>query len=478
MRGFVARQFLSSICSNKKWQEPLFPRAYPQFLLCKKDMILSRLNNGSSVLVCLFTVYVVSKWYPSSAFSASQSPASAVRTASFSAVVEPRGSQATTMERLERLWNDPRPISQVIGNDDDLQRERKDDGDSALPYCLSTGTFEAAGCKFEVLIYPRGILDRADVGTAAAYLKFRPESPGNEADIGWTLRLVDGRTGKALPIFTSGGLPRSADTWSSAMTFTSRFEAADSVGRTADWGASTWSADDIVNSLSGPGTQLKVEGIISLYGVRDGESTFSWPLGQKGALGAIRKAAKESGSRERGQRTFRSGEVIVPTKVAAPDKIKQMEEAGIFPGVDYRVMTISDAGGNAIFSTDRLPTVEERESARLALRPVGWRLNQKKWMERGKKVTDWPVEVPANLLSTSALTRFNFEVRFFQLSAEHNHGVRTSNSEKLFYLVCADIPAATLLSVCPRRVRGFNCHCNRHCARTPCSRGKAIYLIL
>jgi signal peptidase I len=91
--------------------------------------------------------------------------------------------------------------------------------------------------------------------------------------------------------------------------------------------------------------------------------------------------------------------------------MQQMEEAGIYPGVDYRIMTITDRHGKSIFSTDALPTVQVREAARLALRPVGWKLHQQMWDKRGKKIADWPVqvEVEANLLSSSAMTRFNLK---------------------------------------------------------------------
>jgi hypothetical protein len=161
-------------------------------------------------------------------------------------------------------------------------------------------------------------LDRSDVGHAAAYLKFKPTSPGDEADVAWTLQLVSGRSGTALPIFTSGGLPRSNDTWSSAMTFTSRFEAVDSVGRTADWGASTWTARDVAEALTGqPDSHLIVQGNITVFDVRKGELTFAWPPGERGALGAVRKAAKQASSaanQHRTLRSFRAGEVIFEPK--------------------------------------------------------------------------------------------------------------------------------------------------------------------
>lgn len=332
---------------------------------------------------------------------------------SFSATVK-RRSKPTIWERLERLWSDPRPVW-ALGNDDDGgDHLETSDGTAALPYCLSTGEFEAAGCTFECLIYPRGILDRADVGNAAAYLKFKPQAPGEEADVRWTLKLVDGRTQKSLPIVTSGGLPRSNDTWSSAMTFTSGFEAVDSVGRTADWGASAWAAADVSNALlTGKNGSLVVEGNVTVYDFRQGESTFSWPPGERGALGAVSRATKASADKSGGMpRTFRSGEVIVPTQ--ADDKLN---EVGIYPGVDYRVMTISDANGVPLFSTEALPSAQEKENARLALRPVGWKLHQQMWRKRGKKLTDWPVEIEARDLSASSLTRFNLGAFLPRLSS-------------------------------------------------------------
>jgi hypothetical protein len=114
------------------------------------------------------------------------------------------------------------------------------------------------------------------------------------------------------------GLPRSNDTWSSAMTFTSRFEAVDSVGRTADWGASTWTARDVAEVLTGqPYSHLIVQGNITVFDVRKGELTFAWPPGERGALGAVRKAAKQASSaanQHRTLRSFRAGEVIFEPK--------------------------------------------------------------------------------------------------------------------------------------------------------------------
>lgn len=337
-------------------------------------------------------------------------PTNDVITSTFSRNIEvdSRPVEETWQQKLERLWNDPRPVNEALQSVDDRTAEGHFTAET-LPYQLTTGKFSVANQMFEVILYPRGILDSASAGSAAAYLRYHPVIDGDEIDVSWTLRLIDGQTGRSLSLLTSGGLPRSADTWSCAMTFTSRAEGVDSVGRTADWGSSTWLTSSIVDSLVEPGCHLQVEGNITVHDIRREERSIGWPLGTKGALGATLQAVR--GARE-APRSFRSGEVIVPTASLFhqdEETCQILEEAGIYPGVDYRVMTISDADGNKVFSTDSLSTPEKRESAKLALRPVGWKLHQQMWLRKKKKLSDWPVEVEVGRLSPSAgcLSRFS-----------------------------------------------------------------------
>lgn len=355
--------------------------------------------------------------HPAHAFSASvdqQLPtappqpdaAAAVITTSFSRTIQADSQKVeeTWQAKLDRLWNDPRPFTEAF--DDDVVATGNGGAftSETLPYRLTTGTFDIHNQTFECILYPRGILNREAAGSAAAYLRYHAANPGDEVDIDWTLRLIDGRTGEALPLFTSGGLPRSNDTWSSAMTFTSNMERVDSLGRTGDWGSSTWFTNDVVDALGGPGGNLIVEGNATIHGVRSGENSFSFPPGQRGAVGAAIRSVQ--GAREK-PRTFRAGEVVVPTS-QSPGIKNRLEQLGIYPGVDYRVMTIADNDGKKIFATDSLSTIEEQNTAKLALRPVGWRVHQQMWQQRGIKVTDWPVEVEAGMMSeTNALTRFN-----------------------------------------------------------------------
>jgi len=98
----------------------------------------------------------------------------------------------------------------------------------------------------------------------------------------------------------------------------------------------------------------------------------------------------------------------VPREVRGLDAdVGALKERFVYPGVDYRVMTMSDRDGNAIFSTESLGD-DDKAHARLALRPCGWRLQQQLWERNGMK-TDWPVEVDAGLLSKVTTTRFNPE---------------------------------------------------------------------
>jgi len=73
--------------------------------------------------------------------------------------------------------------------------------------------------------------DGTVTGPASAYLRYLPKQYGDEIDIAWKLRLVDasGKECKPLTVATSGGLPKSEDTWTSAMTFCAEMEAVESV---------------------------------------------------------------------------------------------------------------------------------------------------------------------------------------------------------------------------------------------------------
>ena len=87
---------------------------------------------------------------------------------------------------------------------------------------------------------------------------------------------------------------------------------------------------------------------------------------------------------------------------------KEMEvlrQTFVYPGVDYRIMTISDKDGNPIFSTD---SIKDDNEALVALRPCGLKLQQQIWKKGGANI-DWPVEINADLLSQVTTTRFNFD---------------------------------------------------------------------
>jgi len=244
--------------------------------------------------------------------------------------------------------------------------------------------------------------DGTVTGPASAYLRYLPKQYGDEIDIAWKLRLVDasGKECKPLTVATSGGLPKSEDTWTSAMTFCAEMEAVESVGRATDWGSSSWSAKDVCDALG----SIRAEGEMTVFDTRKGESLFAWPPASKGAIGAVRQSVMESS--KGGQREFRVGEVIVPTEINGYEKESELlREQFIYPGVDYRIMTMSDKDGNNIFSTKDLDE-SERSKAKLALRPCGWKLQAQLWQKDGMK-TDWPVEVNAGLLSSISLTRFN-----------------------------------------------------------------------
>lgn len=335
------------------------------------------------------------------------------------------------LDILSELWNDPRPIGAVVrSNRTFVGKVKNDDGIlKDIPYCVLSDKFQIFGESFQILLYPRGRFVGDDnnlvnvSGPAAVYLRYLPKEYGNEIDITYRLRLVDSRNNVPLPIATSGGLPRSNNTWSSAMTFCSEAgevmisifisyhenrnrrlikcfsEAIESIGRATDWGSSSWYAEDVCQILGNISAELNV----TVFDVRSGQSMISWPPFTKGGIGAVRRVVNQSMGPER---TFRAGEVIVPIGLRNNDTIREkLQNSFVYGGIDYRIMTISDKDGNEVFSTDSLP-VEERSSARIALRRCGWKTQRQLWQLKGM-TTDWPVEIEAGLLSSVSLTRFN-----------------------------------------------------------------------
>lgn len=347
-------------------------------------------------------------------------PSTTPRTESFAVpLITERPSPQTILGTLNQLWNDPRPVTSLIGDAVSTNKEEEEENDSTkIPYCLLSEEFTVdQKHQFRILLYPRGryasssnsASQNNNAGPAAAYLRYIPQQYGDEVDVAWKLRLVDTSTSteNTLHVMTSGGLPRSNTTWSAAMTFCSEREDLESVGRATDWGSSTWYAQEVCEALRNG--QLQAQGEMTIYDGRTGESSFSVP--PKGAVKAVLQSATNAGDPTQ-DRSFRVGEVIVPMKSAKndddePQSQKLLAESFVTPGTDYRIMTMATKDGTPIFSTDDV-SVEERKDVQLALRPTGWKLQQQMWQQRGMKSIEWPVQVPAGLLSPTALTRFNF----------------------------------------------------------------------
>jgi len=311
-----------------------------------------------------------------------------------------RPKPTSFIETFSELWNDPRPISAIISSKDRSNVGEREDGES-IPYCIISDEYDIDGEKFQILLYPRGRLvgdgiNNVSNAPASAYLRYLPKQYGDEVDIGWRLQLCNGND-EPLSISTSGGLPRSNTTWSAAMTFSTEMEAVESSGRTTDWGSSIWNSQQICNSLD----DLYCKGEITVFDKRSGESSFAWPPFQNGAIGAVVKAAK--------RQSYKVGEVIVPTAVKGLEtEVESLKEQFVYPGIDYRIMTMTDKNGTAIFTTDSLDSEDDKAQAILALRPCGWKTQQQLWKKKGK-TTDWPIEVTADQLSKVTTTRFNFD---------------------------------------------------------------------
>lgn len=349
------------------------------------------------------------------------SPTNPVSFAFSAPLTKIRPQAQTASEVFWSLWNDKRSITSLIrdNRENDDHDHDNDEADfssvgSVVPYCIVSDPFvlsldksSSEDFSFQVLLYPRGVTSSTDQplqGTpASAYLLYNPSKVGDEVDVAWKMRLVDDTTGKSLSIETSGGLPKSKDTWSAAMTFCDPTEAVDSLGRTSDWGSSTWNSQQVCEALVGG--QLRAEGEISLFATRRGETSFQVP--PKGAIAAA-QSTMSMGGKSDGRRDFRAGEIIVvvPNNTGSnPSQSKRLQDMGVYSGVDYRVMTLADPQGQPIFSTHHLSDAEHTR-ARLALRPVGWKLQQRLWETRGRK--EWPVEVECQeLLGSSAEDRDN-----------------------------------------------------------------------
>ena len=327
-------------------------------------------------------------------------------------LTNPRPKPESFVDKFKELWNDPRPISAVLSDQDSSSVGKIDDEE--IPYCIVSDEFSVDDEMFQILLYPRGRFVGSDTssssfipGSASAYLRYLPKQYGDEVDVAWKLRLCGNTIDSSgttvttpLSIVTSGGLPKSNTTWSAAMTLCTEMEGSESVGRTQDWGSSIWSANDVCNSLG----SLAAEGEITIFEKRKSESSF-FTLPPRGAVGAVLSAARSTSD---GGRKFRAGEVIVPRLTHGYEtELKWLKGQFIYPGVDYRIMSITDSNGNPIFSTDCIKNDTDKSKARLALRPCGWKLQQQLWKRDGVK--DWPVEVEAGMLSHIATTRFNID---------------------------------------------------------------------
>lgn len=305
--------------------------------------------------------------------------------------VRPRPN--TPLKKLERLWNDPRPVAVALR---DSSKDEEDDDET--PYCIQSELWELVpGYKFRVLLYPEGRLGKTY--SASVYLSFEPSQLGDEIDLSWSLSLLqrneDGSE-EILPVSTSGGLPRSETTWSSSMTFCHPAEAVESLGRVYDWGSSIWSAFDVCSSLGNVYAKLN----FTVHDTRHDQTSLSG----KGALGAFGRAIVKPE-----EKIFTAGQVIVPvyTKDSENDQTNNalLRKLGIVSGVDYRIMNMSDKDGKPVFSTG---LKEGSENVQIALRPCGWKLQRQLALRKGIKPIDWPAQVDAQTFANSEIyTRFD-----------------------------------------------------------------------
>ena len=222
------------------------------------------------------------------------------------ALSNPRPQPESFADKLKELWNDPRPISAVLLDQDRSAVVGQIDNED-IPYCIVSDEFQIDDEEFQILLYPRGrFIGRSSntgkvkllsdsssyiAGSASAYLRYLPKQYGDEVDVAWKLRLCETKTNEEghtittpLSIMTSGGMPKSNTTWSAAMTLCTELESSESVGRAQDWGSSIFSANEVCNALLING--LVAEGEMTIFDKRQGESSF-FTFPPRGAVGSI-----------------------------------------------------------------------------------------------------------------------------------------------------------------------------------------------
>ena len=339
------------------------------------------------------------------------------------------------LKKLQRLWNDPRPVGVAIMDSGD----REDEEEGMIPYCIQSEVVELSpGFPFRVLLYPQGRLGQKY--QASVYLSFEPKEYGDEIDLSWSLSLSSHNNGEEnydespadhtdekdcflLPVMTSGGLPRSNTTWSSSMTFCHEAESVESLGRAYDWGSSIWSAHDVCNCLEHISAKLKV----TVHGTRRNQYSF---VSGKGALGALLErwtnplTFKNDNSKlsTKNEKLITAGQVIVPVFSKDSPSASDLERNGIVSGVDYRVMTMSDKdSGKPIFSLHHSHNknniynndyeMDGNQNVQMALRPCGWKLQRELAQKRGLKNFNWPAEIDSHTLlqdkDVGIFTRFD-----------------------------------------------------------------------
>lgn len=342
--------------------------------------------------------------------------------------VRPRPN--TPLKKLQRLWNDPRPVGVAIRDN-----SYNDDDNNDNPYCIQSELFELEpGFNFRVLLYPEG---RVGLNNAASvYLSFEPTQFGDEIDLSWSLSLFQRKEGEPeqlLSVSTSGGLPRSDTIWSSSMTFCHPGEAVESLGRVYDWGSSIWSSAEVCNSLGNIYAKLQ----LTVHDTRHDQTSLSG----KGAIGAFGRAIVKPE-----EKVFTAGQVIVPVfaKESENDQsnISLLRKAGVVSGVDYRIMNMSDKDGNSLFSTD---LKDGSGNVQIALRPCGWKSQRQLALGKGVTPIDWPAQVDSQTFpKLGVYTRFDILQTAFPRTA--SAFARDTLSLSLAVLLALTPLAATLVA--------------------------------
>ena len=337
------------------------------------------------------------------------------------------------------------------------------DSDKAVPGTrVESPPFEACGCNWQIALYPfGGNADASFAGRVGVYLKLLEQE---EVDATFALRLQilpnDEATDEAARDAATRGL-----TFRCGMTFCSASEAGETVGRCEDWGAHVYPTNLLLRELEVQESSVcAVDVELSVWEQR--------PCKTGASLLALANQVRRLPTG-----ALRVGEVVVALPGSLGASRQSPESYEPLPGVEYRVMRLMSADGEARFESGSgdvataflLPTSkaaraagrfdsnegeyrekyagaaasgavdivdegEQRSSTSLLPKDASWGGTEVSWSAEGGPIT-WPAPVPMAELPPLA-SRLGFRA----LPARLLFQARTSTRVLLLFLLIGASP--------------------------------------